>query len=86
MYIETTVNGSWLIYLSRMSPKKFWESLRVRAKRHHRSLQGELIVILEEAVQSKSLTVADFHRIVAESGVKTEPDSARMIWGDRDAR
>lgn len=67
-------------------PEMIMESLRVQAKRHHRSLQGELIAILEEAVQPKVLTMADVHRMVVESGVKTGPESVDTIRADRDAR
>ena len=67
-------------------PKEILENLRVQAKQHHRSLQGELIAILEEAVQPQWLTVADVHRMVVESGVETQRESVRMIREDRDAR
>ena len=67
-------------------PENIMEGLRAQAKRHHRSLQGELTAILEEAVQPKRLTVADVHRMVEESGVKTQQESIWMIREDRDAR
>ena len=66
-------------------PELIMESLRVQAKQHHRSLQGELIAILEEAVQTKVLTVADVHRMVVELGVETQKESVQMIRKDRDA-
>ena len=67
-------------------PEETLESLRARAKLHHRSLQGELIAILEEAVHPKGLTVAGVHRMVVESGVETQRESVQMIRKDRDAR
>lgn len=67
-------------------PEEILESLRTRAKRHHRSLQGELIAILEEAVKPEVRALADVHRMVAGFGVKTESESVRMIREDRDAR
>jgi antitoxin FitA len=38
-------------------PDDLIEELRKRAKRHHRSLQGELMVMLEEAVVPAELRV-----------------------------
>lgn len=67
-------------------PEDILISLRAQANRNHRSLQGELIEILEDAVRPKKLTAVDVHRMVVESGVKTEGDSVRMIREDRDAR
>jgi plasmid stability protein len=67
-------------------PEEIMESLRTQAKRHHRSLQGELIAILEEAVQPKRLTVADVHLMIVESGIETQRESVQMIREDRDAR
>ncbi|MCH7712732.1 MAG: Arc family DNA-binding protein [Chloroflexi bacterium] len=67
-------------------PEGILESLRAQAKQHHRSLQGELISILEEAVQPKALKVADVLRMVAASGVETQRESVQMIREDRDAR
>ena len=44
------------------------------------------MAILEEAVQSKGLTVADVHQMVVESGVETQRESVQMIREDRDSR
>jgi len=38
-------------------PDEIMDKLRKRAKRHHRSLQGELMAILEEAVGPTPLTI-----------------------------
>ena len=73
MDVECNQSESIMANLSiKNVPEIIMEGLRTQAKRHHRSLQGELIAILEEAVQPKRLMVADVHRIVAESGVQTE--------------
>ncbi|MFQ6117122.1 MAG: Arc family DNA-binding protein [Candidatus Bipolaricaulia bacterium] len=62
------------------------EQLRQRAKRHHRSLQGELLAILEEAVKgAKRLTLEEAYRQVRVLGLKTESEAAQMIREDRDA-
>lgn len=67
-------------------PEEIMESLRAQAKRNHRSLQGELIAILEEGVQPIGLTVAGVHLMVTQAGVKTGRESVQMIREDRDAR
>ena len=66
-------------------PGEIMESLREQAKRNHRSLQGELIAILEEGVQPKGLTAAGVHRMVTQSGVKTGREAVQMIREVRDA-
>lgn len=38
-------------------PDEMAQKLRDRAKAHHRSLQGELMAILEEAVAPKTMTL-----------------------------
>jgi plasmid stability protein len=59
--------------------------LRERAKRNHRSMQGELITILEEAV-GPQLTLREVSDRVKALGLKTEGDSVQMIREDRDSR
>lgn len=59
--------------------------LRDRAKRNHRSMQGELITILEEAV-GPQLTLREVSDRVKALGLKTEGDSVQMIREDRDSR
>jgi len=68
-------------------PEELAERLRERAKRHHRSLQGELLAILEEAVLTpKRLTLEEAYQQVRRLRLKTEPEADRMIREDRDAR
>ncbi len=59
--------------------------LRDRANRNHRSMQGELITILEEAV-GPQLTLREVSDRVKALGLKTEGDSVQMIREDRDSR
>ena len=54
-------------------PEQTVARLRSRAKLHHRSLQGELMTILEEALQGSSMTVARVYEQVKDLGVKTGP-------------
>lgn len=61
--------------------------LKARATRHHRSLQGELLAILEEAVQPpRQITVDEVLAEVRRLQLATPAESAVMIRVDRDAR
>jgi antitoxin FitA len=60
---------------------------RERAARHHRSLQGELMAILEEAVgPARPLTPDEVLSKVRQLGLSTPADAAAMVREDRDAR
>jgi plasmid stability protein len=68
-------------------PDHVAELLRRRAARNHRSLQGELLAILEETVVGPArLSPREILRRVRSLGVKTTSESARFVRGDRDAR
>ena len=61
--------------------------LRARAERHHRSLQGELLAIVEEAVRApQPLTPDDVLAEVQRLGLRTPSEAAEMIRRDRDGR
>jgi antitoxin FitA len=61
--------------------------LRERAERHHRSLQGELMAILEEAVGgSRALTPDEVLTEVRRLRLKTPRAAAAMVREDRAAR
>lgn len=67
-------------------PDKVVERLRERAERHHRSLQGELLAIIEEAVRpEQELSPAGLFAEVRRLGLRTAADSAAIIRADRDA-
>lgn len=57
--------------------------LKERAARNHCSLQGELMVILEEAGRPVR-SIRDVARLVDELGIKTPSQSADMVREDRD--
>ena len=59
--------------------------LRERAKRHHRSLQGELLAIIEEAVRAEWLSVGELRKRVDALGLRTGPEAQAMIRELRDA-
>ncbi len=56
--------------------------LKGRAARNHRSLQGELRAILEEA--GRTITLGQMAALVRRMGLKTPSESVRMIREDRD--
>ncbi len=65
-------------------PDKLVSHLKARAKLHHRSLQGELVTILEEAVQLKKMSVGEVHQRVRGLGLTTGSGSVMMVREDRD--
>jgi plasmid stability protein len=69
------------------APDEMVVKLRQRAQRHHRSLQGELMSILEEAVnEPKRLTIDEAFKEVQRLGFSTPAESVAMIREDRDGR
>ncbi|HVT14637.1 MAG TPA: Arc family DNA-binding protein [Thermoanaerobaculia bacterium] len=67
-------------------PDDLAERLRHRAARHHRSLQGELMAMLEEHVaRDEPLTLRQAHELARAAGLRTPAESAAMIRADRDA-
>ena len=66
-------------------PEETVEQLRERAKRNHRSLQGEVMTILEAAVAPKGLTVDEVREYSRRTGLATE-DSTHIVRESRDAR
>jgi len=65
-------------------PDALVQRLRERALRHRRSLQGELVSILEEVLASRRLTIEEVHRRVHDLGLCTGDDAVFMIREDRD--
>jgi plasmid stability protein len=69
------------------APDEIVRRLRERANRHHRSLQGELLAILEASVRfEERLSPDDLLAEVRRLGLRTPSESAAMIRADRDAR
>jgi plasmid stability protein len=68
-------------------PDDVAEKLRLRAKANNRSLQGELLAVLQEAVSSPSkLSAAELLQVVRESGLRSPREAAIAIRATRDAR
>ena len=67
-------------------PDEVAEKLRRQAERHHRSLQGELMSILEQSVNEESyFSPSQLLAEVRTSGLRTPDESARFLREDRDA-
>lgn len=67
-------------------PDEVAQRLRARARRRNRSLQGELMTILKEAVGEESLTVGQLVARLKQLGLRTESDAVEIVRGDRDGR
>jgi len=68
-------------------PEDLANRLRERAAKHHRSLQGELLAILEETLsKDEVVTPSQLLSKVRELELHTASDSAPWVREDRDAR
>ena len=67
-------------------PAEALDRLKVQAKKNHRSLQGELMTILEGAAQQKGASLEALHSRITELGVRTGSESVKLVREDRDAR
>lgn len=67
-------------------PDDLARALRARAKRNHRSIQGELMDLLETALRPRPFRANEFLRQVRALGIKTPAESVQMIREDRDSR
>jgi antitoxin FitA len=69
------------------APDDVVQRLRQRAERNHRSLQGELLAIIEAAAEENCRsTPADILAEVRRLGLRTPREAAALIRVDRDAR
>ena len=67
-------------------PEERVARLRERAKANHRSLQGELRALIEEATsaQPRKLSLDEVATRVAQLGLKRRNEAVRLIREDRD--
>jgi plasmid stability protein len=69
------------------APDQVVQRLRQRAERNHRSLQGELLAIIEAAVEEeRPATSADILTEVQRLGLRTPSEAADLIRAHRDSR
>jgi plasmid stability protein len=68
-------------------PDDVAEKLRTRARANHRSLQGELLALLQEAVSApRRLSAAELLREVRKSGLRTPRESTTIVRSMRNSR
>ena len=67
-------------------PDDLAQALRERAARNHRSIQGELMHILENAVRPRPFRGRDLYQQIEALGFTTPGDSAALVRADRDER
>jgi antitoxin FitA len=93
-------NGGHVIFCSKVEPNRMPTNLSIknapddivarlkrRAADHHRSLQGELLSILEAAAySSRPLTPADVLVEVKRLGLRTPSEAAEILRAERDGR
>jgi plasmid stability protein len=69
------------------APDHVVDRLKLRARSNRRSLEGEVLAILEEAVgvqPARQLTIQELLEEVERSGLRTPAESAAIIRADRD--
>ena len=78
--------GSMPVNLSiKNAPDEVVRHLRRRAERHHRSLQGELLAIIEEAARAEqALSPTELLAEIRDLGLRTRADSAAIVRTARD--
>lgn len=68
-------------------PDEIASELRKKAAKNHRSLQGELMAIIEAAVtDSNALLPSDLLAGIKSLGLRTPSESSVMVREDRDTR
>lgn len=67
-------------------PDDVAEALRDRATRNHRSVQGELMHILEEAVRPRPFKVRELVKELRALGLSSPDESTKWIREDRNRR
>jgi antitoxin FitA len=67
-------------------PDEIMEKLRKRAKRHHRSLQGELMAIIEEATGFPKISVEQAESQLRALNFGTGDESTSWLRELRDVR
>lgn len=80
--------GTMSVNLSiKNAPEHVVERLRRRAERNRRSLQGELLAIIEAAAdEERTAAPGDVLAEVRRLGLSTPSEAAAMIRADRDGR
>jgi hypothetical protein len=67
-------------------PVEMADALRARARANHRSLQGELMAMLEAHVGARPFRARWLLDQARAAGLRSAPESADIVRADRDAR
>lgn len=67
-------------------PDDIAEALRERARQNHRSLQGELMAMLETHARVRPFRARALWEAARSAGLSTANESTRWIREDRDSR
>ncbi|MDE0405383.1 MAG: Arc family DNA-binding protein [Nitrospira sp.] len=68
-------------------PEEWVQHLRQRARKHHRSLQGELLSILEDSLnQQDTISPQRLLSELRQRGLRTPKESVTIVRKDRDGR
>jgi plasmid stability protein len=67
-------------------PDTLAERLRQRARRNHRSLQGEMVAILEAAAEPERISPSEALLRGRELNIRVKGGSTRLLRAIRDAR
>jgi plasmid stability protein len=67
-------------------PDETAAQLRDRASRNHRSLQGELLAIIEAATWERPFKAVELMKEIRKLGLRTPSESTQWIREDRDSR
>lgn len=67
-------------------PEELAQALRERAARNHRSVQGELMHILETAVRPRPYQAGALWQQIQALGLSTAGEAAAMVRESRDRR
>ena len=67
-------------------PDELVRLLKERAKRNHRSLQKEILALLEEALKPRPLSIEEAYERLKALGLFTPDEAAVFVRADRDGR
>ena len=67
-------------------PDEIAAQLRERAESNHRSLQGELLAIIEAATWERPFKAVELWNVARAAGLSTPNESTQWIREDRDSR
>ncbi len=76
-------SADWYQVTIRNLDDELLEHLKARARLHHRSLEGELRIILAEAAKAPEVIVAEADRIKSGLDGRWRGDSTKLIREDR---